>query len=866
MSLPLVFEWVLRSSAMAGILVVFILLVKLLIKDKLGARWHYWVWFLVLLRLFIPVAPESSLSIFNLFTSLAPQGNTTVIVGSQYPQHPGTAYPEVETGVSEQLPQSNISVPESENTPVGAAPVQTDEPSAPTGRSVFSILALIWLAGLTILALYTFTVNFLFWLKIRGKGSIIDERVIDLFNQCKEEMGVYQNVPLIASSSIKTTTLFGLFRPRLLLPPGIVNRLSPDELRCIFFHELAHIKQKDILINWLVGLARIIHWFNPVIWYAFHRMKQDREVACDALALSYLNPEEYKQYGRVMISLLESFAKTARVPGMIGVVGDSNSNLKKRIRMIALFKKNSYKLSAVAVLLIIVFSVVFLTNASGNPVTGLDPAPEKPEEVRGNTVGNIANGGLVAYSEGWIYYSNPEDDGRLYKKKTDGSGVTRLSDNGAMYINVVGDWIYYSTSWRPLIFHHLSAGIGGNIYKIRTDGSAETALNDQPSAFVQVVDDWIYYTGYDLENEQAAIYKMSTDGSGQNEIISIDGRHLTVVDGWAYFSVIDWENYYSVSDSEGIYKVRVDGSGHERITSAKASSINVVGDWIYYTGLNGEAIFRIRIDGAEQRRLSDANAYFINVEDDWIYYVNHGDDWRNIYRMRTDGSEKARLSDQRAFPHIFTAGEWLYYATGGLSQFSKIEKDAPAQTGLRPREEVSEAAVKEEIWQRATDVLGEAPSRGPAADGPWSYEGPAFSGFSWLDYDKYTAYGQMTYRMPLESNEMEQVIDQVVREFSSLFAELATMPDIDNLIQELLVETVVHDTSGVWRVGINIRVDGETLINADWSNPVAEIVGGINEFSTFTEWWAVGSEYNEGRVLPISVHEENGIAKFIVEF
>ncbi len=53
MSLPLLFKWVLRASVMAGILVVFILFVKLLIKEKLGARWHYWIWFLFLLRLFL---------------------------------------------------------------------------------------------------------------------------------------------------------------------------------------------------------------------------------------------------------------------------------------------------------------------------------------------------------------------------------------------------------------------------------------------------------------------------------------------------------------------------------------------------------------------------------------------------------------------------------------------------------------------------------------------------------------------------------------------------------------------------------------------------------------------------------------------
>ena len=131
---------------MAGILVVFILLVKLVIRDKLGARWHYYIWFLVLLRLFIPVAPESSLSAFNLFLYLEPQGSTPVIVGSQYHQN-SDAIDTMSESRTPQLPQNNITVPEDTITPGRAAPVQPDEPSVTTGRSIFSILALIWLAG-----------------------------------------------------------------------------------------------------------------------------------------------------------------------------------------------------------------------------------------------------------------------------------------------------------------------------------------------------------------------------------------------------------------------------------------------------------------------------------------------------------------------------------------------------------------------------------------------------------------------------------------------------------------------------------------------------------------------------------------------
>jgi hypothetical protein len=51
---------------------------------------------------------------------------------------------------------------------------------------------------------------------------------------------------------------------------------------------------------------------------------------------------------------------------------------------------------------------------------------ESQPERRGNTVGNIVNGGLVAQEGNWIYYSNGDSDFWVYKMRTDGSGRQRV--------------------------------------------------------------------------------------------------------------------------------------------------------------------------------------------------------------------------------------------------------------------------------------------------------------------------------------------------------------------------------------------------------------------------------------------------------
>src|SRR5262249_25150462 len=82
------------------------------------------------------------------------------------------------------------------------------------------------------------------------------------------------------------------------------------------------------------------HWFNPLVWLACYRMRVDRELACDALALQYSRDEESQQYGRTIIKLLERFGGPTRAPSLAAAV-ESKNQLKERIQMIAQFKKTN---------------------------------------------------------------------------------------------------------------------------------------------------------------------------------------------------------------------------------------------------------------------------------------------------------------------------------------------------------------------------------------------------------------------------------------------------------------------------------------------------------------------------------------------
>jgi len=69
MELGLVFNWVIKSSLMASILAVLILLVNYALRNKLDAKWQYMIWMLLILRLLIPYNIQSHWSIYSLLSN-----------------------------------------------------------------------------------------------------------------------------------------------------------------------------------------------------------------------------------------------------------------------------------------------------------------------------------------------------------------------------------------------------------------------------------------------------------------------------------------------------------------------------------------------------------------------------------------------------------------------------------------------------------------------------------------------------------------------------------------------------------------------------------------------------------------------------
>ncbi len=266
-------------------------------------------------------------------------------------------------------------------------------------------------------------------------------------------------------------------------------------------------------------------------------------------------------------------------------------------------------------------------NALGNTVINM----------AGNTVGNTVNGGLVAKQGDWIYYSNLQDNGYLYKKSSDGNNKTRLNSDDSWFLNVAGDWIYYS-----------NRSDGGKIYRISLDGGSRMKINNDESWSVKVVDGWIYYLNY---NSGKRLYKIKTDGSEQKRINDHESWSLNVVGEWLY---------YRNGRDNSLDKIRNDGSGHTQINSDEPWAINVAGDWIYYSNNNdNRRIYRARTDGSFREPINNDRSVYLNVSEGWIYYRNI-DDGGSIYKIKLDGSGRSKVNASNS-RFLNVIDEWVYF-------------------------------------------------------------------------------------------------------------------------------------------------------------------------------------------------------------
>jgi beta-lactamase regulating signal transducer with metallopeptidase domain len=188
-----------------------------------------------------------------------------------------------------------------------------DQPSL-AGLPPTNILS--WIDGLWILGVVVLSLRSIggWWMIQRLRTSSTAHApaaIFASFQRIATALGVSRPVLLRISARVTGPMTVGAVRAIVLLPFSAVTSLGPDELEVVLAHELAHIRRADFFWNLVQTLAETLIFFHPAVWWISGRIRHERELCCDDLALRVCpNP---LVYARALCRLEEQRSRAWRL-------------------------------------------------------------------------------------------------------------------------------------------------------------------------------------------------------------------------------------------------------------------------------------------------------------------------------------------------------------------------------------------------------------------------------------------------------------------------------------------------------------------------------------------------------------------------
>ncbi|MEX2357038.1 MAG: M56 family metallopeptidase, partial [Pirellulaceae bacterium] len=156
-------------------------------------------------------------------------------------------------------------------------------------------LAWFYLAGVTLMLLR------MAWAvadagRLVRQGTPADEQTSNLVDRLRRDLGIGRRVRVVVSQVCDSPAVAGVLWPTLVLPVSLLTELSPEAIRAILLHELAHIRRHDYLLNLGQMLIEAVLFFNPAVWWISRQIRIEREACCDGLAVKHMGePVVYSQ-------------------------------------------------------------------------------------------------------------------------------------------------------------------------------------------------------------------------------------------------------------------------------------------------------------------------------------------------------------------------------------------------------------------------------------------------------------------------------------------------------------------------------------------------------------------------------------------
>lgn len=338
-----VIKWIVSSSA----LILFVTLLRHLLRGKIALRLQYALWGLVLIRLLVPVSfGESPLSVMHALPDVSSQ----------------TVVPEA------MLPDTHVFPPAAwESPPLITGHEASPGHDVPHGASVpkdrGSAVKVVWLGGAAVISLFFLTTNLRFFARLRKNRYLTD-------------MGGYP-LPVYVSRLVETPCMFGLFHPAIYVTEEVMG--NPTVLRCALEHETTHYYHMDHIWAALRGVCLALHWYNPLVWLAATLSLHDAELACDESTVERMGERSRLGYGSSLIGLTSGKHCAGGLLNTATTMTGSKKNIKERVMLISKKQKMApYTISFVVLAVALAACSTFSGAGSNETIrftVSLDSAP-----------------------------------------------------------------------------------------------------------------------------------------------------------------------------------------------------------------------------------------------------------------------------------------------------------------------------------------------------------------------------------------------------------------------------------------------------------------------------------------------------------
>jgi beta-lactamase regulating signal transducer with metallopeptidase domain len=164
--------------------------------------------------------------------------------------------------------------------------------------------------------------------RLRRACTAIDEPSIKAkYVQCAAQIGLAKPPVLLRSNEVTSPMLLGILNPAVVLPAN-AGDLSPQALRLVLAHELAHVARRDLPLNLIASVLEAVFFFHPLVWLARRELRLNTEIAADQLALR-ITRSTPAEYGATLLSIAIGNSRPIRLLA-VGVV-TSRKTLQRRM-------------------------------------------------------------------------------------------------------------------------------------------------------------------------------------------------------------------------------------------------------------------------------------------------------------------------------------------------------------------------------------------------------------------------------------------------------------------------------------------------------------------------------------------------------